>query len=406
MQIKNCMFTTKVKRQRKPITKGRPSLLLISFAALLLNACTSQTTLEKYQSKADEGSVAEQLILADSYFYGAHDLPQDKEQAIKYYRLAANNGSDSAAFNLGVIYEKERQYNTSVHYYEIAAEAGNLKAQDNLGILYHHGIGIKQNWNKAEQLYLQALANGSQYSQRNLAVLYRDSGQTLNAIEAFKKLAFSQTSKNIPYKFKSGVAQSLMDLYINQGDTQNAYIWGATAVLSGLFDSKIKNANAIKEGYESLLTQLTESEKKALTKHIVVNHYKTFQQFEEIIEQYQAFLIHDGLIKLPTDKLAGLNVYKSHDKKEIYQGLKQFADKRNKNSRINFALYNLKMSAYEISIGAISPHFHSAKSYIEESLEILNDYTDKNLVFLKQTTALKLAIVQDAAAYQKSIPTK
>ncbi|MCV2402471.1 sel1 repeat family protein [Marinomonas sp. C2222] len=373
---------------------------------LLISACASKTTLEKYQAKADEGNVKEQLILADSYFYGTKDLARNKEKAIEYYRLAADNGSDSAAFNLGIIYQKDKLYSESVYYYEIAAEAGNPKAQDNLGILYHHGIGIEQNWDKAEQLYLSALENGSQYSQRNLAILYKDSGQALKAIEAFKTLAFSETSDNIPYKFKSGVAQTLMDLYLDQSDLNKAYIWGSTAILSGLFDSKIKDANAIKERYEGLQAQLTKTERKSLIKDILVTHYNSFQQFEKTIERYEEFLISDGLIKPPTDKLINLTGYKIHYKKDIYQGINQFKGKDDKKSRINFALYNLKMSAYEVSLGAISPHFHSAKSYIEESLEILDDYTDKNLAFLKQTTTLKLAIVQDAAAYQKSMLTK
>ncbi|MDB4837340.1 sel1 repeat family protein [Marinomonas sp.] len=387
-------------------TLSIPSLLQrfgLLCALVLLSACASKTTLEKYQTKADEGDVEKQLLLADSYFFGTEDLPKNKVKAIEYYRLAADNGSDSAAFTLGLIYQRDALFPESIHYYEIAAAADNAKAQDNLGILYHHGTGATQNLEKAEQLYLQALSNGSQYSQRNLAVLYKDSQQTDKAIEMFKTLAFTKTSRAVPYKFKSSVSQSLMDLYLSKQDLRNAYIWGATAVLSGLFDSNIPQAKEIKSRYENLLSELREREytKDNLAKSVVINHYHVFQQFEPSIKKYTEFLISDGIIALSTDKSVELAAYKMSLKKDIYQGIERFDSRKDKKSRINFALYYLKLASFEIALGAISPHFHSAVSSIEKSLMILGNYNDSNLDHLKQTTELKLDIVKQVANYQR-----
>jgi TPR repeat protein len=377
------------------------NILSLLFAISLLGACASQSTLEKYQTKADEGDIENQLLLADSYFYGTKDLAKDKEMAIKYYRLAAESGDASAAFNLGLIYQKENKYDESVYFYEMAVEKNHLGAQDNLGILYHHGRGVEQDFDKAEKLYLQALSNGSRFSQRNLAVLYRDSQQLDKAIDAFTTLAFAPTTKDNPRKFKSAISQNLMDLYIAKNDDNNAYIWGSTAVLSGLFDSNIEDAESKLARYESILNKINENDRASMSKAILSTHYKAFQQYEHAIDQRKEFLVSDGIIKLPTDKLVGLTGYKIQMKKDIYGGINAYKNKEDKKSRINLALYTLRLASYEISIGAIDPHFYLAKSNIKDSLSILDDYDDKNLISLKNTTNLKLDIVNGISNYQQ-----
>ena len=58
--------------------------------------------------------------------------PQDYKEAVKWYRLAAEQGHAEAQINLGVMYETGRgvlQDNTMAHmWYNIASANGNEKA--------------------------------------------------------------------------------------------------------------------------------------------------------------------------------------------------------------------------------------------------------------------------------------
>ncbi len=376
---------------------------ILAIVALFLTACASQSTLEKYQTKADEGDTETQVLLAESYYFGTSDLPKNKKKALSYYQLAADSGSASAAFSLGVIYQQDNAYDQSVFYYQKASELDHAGAQDNLAILYQYGTGVEKDMVKAEQLYLKALVNGSEYSKRNLAVLYRDTQQTDKAIDMFEQILFDPTTKNNPYRFKKAVALELMDLYQIKKDQENAYIWGSVAVLSGLFDSNIEHSEQKSARYKALADTLTDIQKDRLAESVLTRHYKAFQHYETAIEKYKTYLVHDGIIVLPTKELVSFTAYKVQMKKDIYGAINFYKGKEDKKSRINFALHTLKLAAYHISLGALTPHLNMARSNIEESIHILNDYNDNNLANLKANSALKLDVLSRVTYAQQGI---
>ena len=73
-------------------------------------------------------------------------VPQDYAEAVKWYRLAADQGKASAQYNLGVMYERGQgvphDYAEAVKWYRLAAEQGDDDAQSNLGIMYKYGDGV------------------------------------------------------------------------------------------------------------------------------------------------------------------------------------------------------------------------------------------------------------------------
>jgi len=359
--------------------------------------------LEKHQTKADEGDVETQILLAESYYFGTSDIRKDKEKALHYYQLAAESDSASAAFSLGVIYQQDKIYDQSVFYYQKASELKHAGAQDNLAILYQYGTGVEKDIMKAEQLYLQALANGSEYSKRNLAILYRDSKQTDKAIDMFEQMAFDPTSKNNSYRFKKAVALELMDLYQIKNDQENAYVWGSTAILSGLFDSNINDSEKKSARYKALSDSMSDDQKNRLSEKVLTFHYKVFQQYEGAIGERQDFLIRDGVIVLPKNELVNFTAYKAKIKKDTYDTINFHQDKEEKKLRINLALHTLKLAAYEISIGALIPQFQFAMANIEKSLDILSDYNDRNLKNLKTNTELKLLVLKRVSERQLTL---
>jgi TPR repeat protein len=83
----------------------------------------------------------------------------------EFSSLAAEQGSVSAQFNLGIIYDIGRgvpqDYKEAVKWYRLAAEQGNETAQNNLGVMYEAGNGVLQDNVMAHMWYNIASANGN-----------------------------------------------------------------------------------------------------------------------------------------------------------------------------------------------------------------------------------------------------
>ena len=75
-------------------------------------------------------------------------VPQDYKTAVKWWRLAAEQGDAVAQYNLGWMYRKGKGVpqddKTAMKWYRLAAEQGDADAQYNLGLMYANGKGVPQ----------------------------------------------------------------------------------------------------------------------------------------------------------------------------------------------------------------------------------------------------------------------
>ena len=82
-------------------------------------------------------------------FNDGKGVPQDFNQAAKWYSLAANQGHIKAQLYLGLLYQKgqgvNQDYRQAAIYYLKAANQGDPKAQYYLGLLFYSGKGVGQN---------------------------------------------------------------------------------------------------------------------------------------------------------------------------------------------------------------------------------------------------------------------
>ena len=114
------------------------------------------------KKKAAAGDASAQSSLGFAYDYG-RGVPEDKAEAVKWYRLAAAQGYAIAQFNLGTMYARGRgvpqDKTESVKWYRLAAAQGLAIAQYNLGYAYAHGEGVpKDNAEAVKWLNLAAAA--------------------------------------------------------------------------------------------------------------------------------------------------------------------------------------------------------------------------------------------------------
>jgi uncharacterized protein len=94
------------------------------------------------------------------------DVPENDVEAVKWYRLAAEQGNVIAQYNLGNMYREGKgtlqNYAKALKLYRLAAEQGVVDAQFNLGLMYGKGEGAPQSINKAYAWMSIAASQGAE----------------------------------------------------------------------------------------------------------------------------------------------------------------------------------------------------------------------------------------------------
>jgi TPR repeat protein len=128
-------------------------------------------------------------------------VQKDLSEAKKWYEKAAKQGNGPAQYNLALLYHAAGE--TDAHGYEKAVEAGIIQAYNNLAALYMEGKGVKQDQQKAFELFQKAASMGNSSAQVNVAVLYAwGEGIThdkMKAYDNFKKALISGKSEASEY---------------------------------------------------------------------------------------------------------------------------------------------------------------------------------------------------------------
>ena len=112
-------------------------------------------------------------------------VPQDNNEAIKWYRKAAAQGDASAIKALqeladsddvvrkGLDAYKAKNYAEAVKWLRPAAEQGNDAAQDALGMCYEFGNGVAKDHAEALKWYRKAAAKGNVSAQESVKKINR-----------------------------------------------------------------------------------------------------------------------------------------------------------------------------------------------------------------------------------------
>jgi localization factor PodJL len=140
-------------------------------------------------------------------FADGKGVPQNFDEAAKWYDRAAQAGIVPAIFRLGTFYEKglgvKKDPDLARRYYVQASEHGNAKAMHNLAVMDADGGGKGANYTSAAQWFRKAADHGVADSQFNLGILYaRGIGVEQNLAESYKwfSLAAAQGDADAAHK--------------------------------------------------------------------------------------------------------------------------------------------------------------------------------------------------------------
>ncbi|MDA0313547.1 MAG: tetratricopeptide repeat protein [Gemmatimonadetes bacterium] len=155
------------------MTRWRGALgVTLALAGLVGQGGASAQTPAEMRQRASAGDVAAQNDLGLMYYNG-EGVPQDYVEAVRWYRLAAEQGFAAAQLNLGVMYDRGRgvpqDYVEAVRWYRLAVDQGFAAAQYNLGFMYDRGRGVPLDYVEALKWVTLATARASSDRQESYA---------------------------------------------------------------------------------------------------------------------------------------------------------------------------------------------------------------------------------------------
>lgn len=139
----------------------------ITLAADLFEAGKIYEAFKKYQELAEQGFVKSQEFLGWMYYEGC-GIEKNDELAVRWLKTAFANGSISAAYRLGILYESRKDYPSALDYYQRCAVADYAPGFVRLGGMYDAGKGLPQDFRQAKAMYARASERGNVNGLRRL----------------------------------------------------------------------------------------------------------------------------------------------------------------------------------------------------------------------------------------------
>jgi len=148
-------------------------------ALCIVDQIPLQKQIKLTKKAAEHGHLSSQSMLGLWYHHGYQGLTQDMKEAVKWYRMAAEQGDYEVQYNLALMYYNgegiEKNNKEAVKWFRKAAENGLEDAQFDLGILYYRGNGgLLQDKKKAAKWFEKTAELGHSLGQYNLAQMYNN----------------------------------------------------------------------------------------------------------------------------------------------------------------------------------------------------------------------------------------
>lgn len=133
-------------------------------------------TKESIRDLANQGDAEAQFELGEIYRKsGGYHIQQDIHEAIKWYKLAAEQGHIEAQYRLGLTHRGGPgdiwNYQEAVKWLQLAAENGHMQAQYYLGYSYEFGEGVAYDYHLAAKWYKASAKQGYDRAQNQLEIL-------------------------------------------------------------------------------------------------------------------------------------------------------------------------------------------------------------------------------------------
>jgi TPR repeat protein len=138
------------------------AFILISL--LLVTGPAGAQSVEELLDMANDGIGSAQCLLGFKYLDG-DGVAQDTTEAMKWFRMAAENGDAHAAYTLGRVYYKGEgtvvDYNEAFKWFLMAARKSDANSQFRLSEMYLNGDGVDKDVIAAYAWLSLSIGNGA-----------------------------------------------------------------------------------------------------------------------------------------------------------------------------------------------------------------------------------------------------
>jgi TonB family protein len=191
---------------------------------------------KQLRSAAESGYPEAEAELAINLSYGLYTIARDQEQAITWYRRAAEHGHVQAQLRMGEYYERPPGNDPAqaASWYRKAAEQGNSDAQFRLGLMAATGHGVTQDIAEAAVWYRKAAEGGNVDACAQLGNFYlQGQGVERDPVQAAAWLAKAAEQR------QPSAEAALANLYFNgtgvpQNDAEGAKYLRRAAISSNI----------------------------------------------------------------------------------------------------------------------------------------------------------------------------
>ena len=170
---------------------------LIFLELLLVISASFSTKAFSNADNIDLDNPEDQYNIGLVFFNGTDGVPENKKEAVKWYRMAAEQRFVVAQKNLGLMHHfgkgAPQDDKEAVKWFRQAAEQGDVVAQKNLGLMYDNGLGVTEDKTEAMNWYRMAAEQGDAGAQNNLATLLlinKPSKEDISNAKRYFELAF------------------------------------------------------------------------------------------------------------------------------------------------------------------------------------------------------------------------
>lgn len=146
---------------------------------------------------------------------------------VHHLKYQADSNNRNAAFQMGLLYQEgvgvKRNYASAANYFQKAIKNNHSGAMNTLGVYYRFGIGVKKDEKKAEDLLKQAVLSSNLYAFYNLAQLYADKKDFLQAV-LLSELGMNRVNREKDKKIYLRFENLFEESQKNLSDFHKAYL--------------------------------------------------------------------------------------------------------------------------------------------------------------------------------------
>lgn len=156
--------------------------------------------MEELIKQAEQGNAEAQFRLGMAYYNG-DKIEKDEEKAFEWWMKAAEQGVEDAAYCLGCIHFKKKDFHTAIEFYLKAISDPVInEAAFQLGVIYENGLGVAKNKVKAIEYYKKGAAGINMSSNLSTKALKR-----LGVIHSWVDLGFNHREliENAQYRYNA-----------------------------------------------------------------------------------------------------------------------------------------------------------------------------------------------------------